>query len=434
MTQTPSPRETRVLFADMEKVQLGISAQPCEVFEAVYHLPGAIMLETQRPSLAERYSFLAWQPEDIFRGDIGDLSREEFFSFVSSKSRECLVAGYIGYEACQWIEQLPRPGKKDRSNPDIYLAAYPRYLVFDHVRKTWGSFHKGKPLVLPTVCQQRKKSVPSRITGFNQSKTSYIRNVGKVLDYIKAGDVYQVNYTQRVYYTYTGDPFDLYLRLRKIQPVAFGAFINLGQGVVISGSPELFLRQKRGIIVSKPMKGTRKRARQPGLDRKMREELRKSEKDRAENTMIVDLMRNDLGRFCAFGSIDVPKPYVVEAFDTVYQMVSSVRGTVNKDISPSDIIGATFPPGSVTGAPKKRVMEIIYELEPHQRGVYCGAIGCFLGKEMVLNVAIRTLELFDGKGVLGVGGGIVADSDPESEYEESLLKAKASMMALGIEP
>ena len=191
--QTPSPCETQVLSADMEKVHLGISAHPCEVFEAVYHLPGAILLESQRPSFAERYSFVAWQPENIFRGDISDLNKEDFFSFISSQSQDFLVAGYIGYEACQWIEQLPKPGEKDRSNPDIYLAAYPRYLVFDHIRKTWHSIHKDKPLVLPTVCKKRKPPVPSRMRGFNQSKDRYLRNVGKVLDYIKAGDVYQVN-------------------------------------------------------------------------------------------------------------------------------------------------------------------------------------------------------------------------------------------------
>lgn len=433
MIRTPSPCEPCVVFADMEKTRLRISAGPCEVFESVYHLPGAILLESQRPSFAERYSFVAWQPEKILRGDIGALNKEDFFSFISSESRDCLVAGYIGYEACQWIEQLPRPGERDRPNPDIYLAAYPRHLVFDHIRKTWHSIHKDKPVVLPRVRKKRNRLFSSIMTGFNQSKSVYLENVGRVLDYIKAGDVYQVNYTQRAYYTFRGDPLELYVRLRKIQPVAFGAFINLGDGLVISGSPELFLRRKRDIIVSKPMKGTRKRHLQPSLDRKSRDELRKSEKDRAENTMIVDLMRNDLGRFCSFGSIDVPKPYMVEAFNTVYQMVSGVRGTVREKVGASDIIRATFPPGSVTGAPKKRVMEIIYELEPHQRGVYCGAIGCFLGNDMVLNVAIRTLELFGGNGVLGIGGGIVADSDPASEYEESILKAKASMMALGIE-
>lgn len=416
----------------MERIQLGIDALPGQVFEELCHQPGAIFLESQRPSFTERYSFVAWQPEKVFRGDIVDLNRDDFFAFISNYSRDYLVAGYIGYEACQWIEELPLPGEKDRSTPDIYLAAYPRFLVFDHVLNTWYSWHKDRPPRLPTVCKTKGSHRPGKFTGFNQSKRAYLQNVRNVLDYIKAGDVYQINYTQRVHYTYRGNPWDLYLRLKQIQPVAYGAFINLGDGLVISGSPELFLRLKNGRILTKPMKGTKRRSRRPGIDRRLREELKRSVKDRAENTMIVDLMRNDLGRFCDFGSVDVPKLYVVEAYNTVYQMVSHVIGTVDSQIHPSNIIRSAFPPGSVTGAPKKRVMEIIYELEPHQRGVYCGAIGCFFRDEMVLNVAIRTLELFDGEGVLGVGGGIVADSDPESEYEESILKAKASLMALGI--
>ena len=285
----------------------------------------------------------------------------------------------------------------------------------------------------PPLSQLKRRESPAgRITGFNQSKVTYLENVRRVLDYIRAGDVYQINYTQRAYFTCPAEAFDIYLRLKEIQPVSYAAFMNLGDGLVISGSPELFLRLRNNRILSKPMKGTRKRSPSASTDRGLRKELQESGKDRAENTMIVDLMRNDLGRFCLYGSIAVPRPYVVEAYDTVYQMVSYVQGMTRSDTTVSDIIGATFPPGSITGAPKKRAMEIIYELEPHERGVYCGAMGYFFQDKMVLNVAIRTLELWEGQGVLGVGGGIVADSDPELEYEESIIKAKASMMALGI--
>ncbi|MBW2174868.1 MAG: aminodeoxychorismate synthase component I [Deltaproteobacteria bacterium] len=352
---------------------------------------------------------------------------------MSSYSRDYFVAGYIGYEACQWIENLPSPGAKDKPNPDIYLAAYPRFLVFDHIQKTWSSWHKDAPPALPKSYRKRSQSGSSKMLGFNQSKTTYLENVGHILDHIRAGDVYQINYTQRVYFNCRQDLFDLYLRLKEIQPVSYAAFINMGKGAVISGSPELFLRLKQNTVLSKPMKGTRKRSREAAIDRRLRRELRESEKDQAENVMIVDLMRNDLGRFCEYGSVKVPRLYVVEGYDTVYQMVSYVSGMIRNGTRVSDMIRATFPPGSITGAPKKRAMEIIYQLEPHQRGVYCGVIGCFFQNKMTLNVAIRTLELWDGQGVLGVGGGIVADSDPELEYEESILKARASMMALGIE-
>lgn len=416
----------------MERRNLGIKAHPCQVFRAVCHQRGAIFLESQRPSFAERYSFLAWKPEKVFQGDVPDLRKDDFFRFISSQSQEYFVAGYIGYEACQWIEDLPRPKDKDRPLPDIYLAAYRQCLVYDHIRQTWSCWFKDSPVSPPAPSLGQERRFFGEMRGFNQAKTTYLENVRRILDYIAAGDVYQINYTQRVYFTYAADLFHLYMRLKGIQPVSYAAFINLGKAVVISGSPELFLGLRHDKILSKPMKGTRKRSRHPSTDRRLRQQLKESEKDRAENTMIVDLMRNDLGRFCEFGSVEVPKVYVVEAYDTVYQMVSYVTGRVRNNTPMSEIIRASFPPGSITGAPKKRAMEIIYELEPHQRGVYCGVIGYFFQDKMRLNVAIRTLELWDGNGVLGVGGGIVADSDPELEYEESIIKAKASMMALGI--
>ena len=416
----------------MEKTRLRIKADPCTVFSALYREPGAIFLESQKPSLTERYSFIAWEPESVFSGNIAELNKEDFFAFISSHCQEYLIAGYIGYEACQWIENLPMPKGRDRQNPDIFLGAYSRFLVFDHIQKTWFCWYNGTPLSPPKSFRKRFKGGSSRMVGFNQSKAAYIENVGHVLEHIRSGDVYQINYTQRVYFTCSSDAFDLYLRLKQIQPVPYAAFVNMGEGLVISGSPELFLRLNNKRVLSKPMKGTRRRSQQPRVDRRLRRELKESEKDQAENVMIVDLMRNDLGRFCEYGSIEVPRLYVVEAYDTVYQMVSYVSGTALSGTQFCDIIRATFPPGSITGAPKKRAMEIIYELEPHQRGVYCGAIGYLFQNRMVMNVAIRTLELYNGSGILGVGGGIVADSDPELEYEESIIKARASMMALGI--
>jgi len=406
---------------------------PVELFQALYRKPGTIFLETQRPSFSDRYSIVAWEPDKVFQGDVDALNREAFFSFLSGHKDQYLIAGYIGYEACRWMEGLPGPGKKDRPTPDIYLAAYPAYLMFDHIQGTWFSVQGRNPPALHKIFGGSDGYVPGRIDGFNQKKKVYVNNVYRILDYIRAGDVYEVNYTQRLYLRYSGDSLELYKRLRAVQPVNFAAYINLGNAVVISGSPELFLRVKKGNILTKPMKGTRKRSLKPTEDKQLRRALARSEKDRAENTMIVDLMRNDLGRICDYGSVSVPRPYVVEAYDTVFQMVTHVTGRLRSDVQAADIIRATFPPGSITGAPKKRVMEVIYELEPNARGVYCGGIGYFQGDEMVLNVAIRTLELFDGRGVLGIGGGIVADSHPESEYEESILKAQAAVLALGIE-
>ena len=421
-------------FMRWEKTPLKERSDPCEVFRAVCKEPGAVFLESQKASFSERYSIVAWHPDHVFKGDLQSLRKDRFFRFLDTHGSEHFVCGYIGYEACHWMERLPSPGIKIVPHPNIYLAVYSSFYVYDHILTHWFCWHKGNFRSLPKGRAWKNGWMKGRLSGFDQSKKTYLRNVRRVLDYIKAGDVYQINYTQRVFYDYGGEPFDLYSRLKKIQPVAYSAFINLGNDkVVISGSPELFLRSKNQKIVTKPMKGTRKRSNRPTLDRKLRKELKTSTKDLAENTMIVDVMRNDLGRCCEYGSVGVPKPYVVEAYDTVYQMVSYVEGTLRKDTRYSDVIQATFPPASITGAPKVRAMEIISELEPSQRGVYCGTIGYFFQDMMVTNVAIRTLELSTGKGVLGIGGGIVADSQPEMEYEESILKAKAALMALGIE-
>ncbi len=417
----------------MIKRNIQIPLLPHQVFSALYHIPGAIFLETQRASPADRYSFIAWEPEKIFKGNIGEKLKEDFFTFIDSYSDDYFLAGYIGYEACQWMEDLPLPGVKDCSNPHIYLGAYSSFLVFDHTRHSWAICGKDETTLVLNLAPKSCLSDGGKIIGANQTKKDYVENIGRVLEYIGAGDVYQINYTQRFRFAYGGNPFALYLRLREVQPVAYGAFINTGDGFVISGSPELFLRIKGEQVLSKPMKGTRKRSDDPIQDKKLARELRESTKDQAENIMIVDLMRNDIGRFCNFGSIRVPKLYEVEKYNTVYQMVSHVTGIARNNISRSDIIRSVFPPGSITGAPKKRAMEIICELEPNQRGVYCGAIGYIFGDEMVFNVAIRTIELADGVGVLGVGGGIVADSDPEKEYDESLVKTKAAMIALGID-
>lgn len=417
----------------MVKQTVHIPLLPHEVFSALYHLPGAVLLETQKSSFDDRYSFVAWEPEKLFSGNINEGAKEDFFTFVNSYSEDYFLAGYIGYEACQWMEELPLPKGGDCPNPHIYLGAYTSFLAFDHARNVWTMWGREKKTCVSDLTPNNCTWDNGKIKGTNQTKEEYIKNVGRVLEYIKAGDVYQINYTQRFYFDYGGDPFGLYLRLREVQPVAYGAFINTGSGFVISGSPELFLRKQGHTVVSKPMKGTRKRSGDPALDEQLARELRQSKKDQAENVMIVDLMRNDIGRFCTFGSIRVPTLYEVEKYATVYQMVSHVTGVARNNISTSDIIRSVFPPGSITGAPKKRAMEIIYELEPHQRGVYCGTIGYIFGDEMVFNVAIRTIELANKVGVLGVGGGIVADSDPEKEYEESLVKAQAAMTALGIE-
>ena len=416
------------------KQSYSIPYLPYKAFSGISHLPGAILLETQLPDTENRYSYLACEPQAVFEADIIDTSFWTFNRFLETYLPTHFIAGYIGYEACQWIEKLPPPGEKDINHPQIYLAAYPYFWQYDHLQKKWWlwskeSSNKIKP---PPPLSMSSIMVKGKYLGANQTKKQYIKNVKAILSYIKAGDVYQVNYTQRFYFEYPSNPYILYLQLRTVQPVNYAAFINTGRGVVISASPELFLRIKGNKILTKPMKGTRPRGKTLSLDRKLEQELMTSSKERAENVMIVDLMRHDLGKFCVPGSIKTWPLFKVETYQTIHQMVSHVTGIIKPGVTLSQILQSTFPPGSVTGAPKKRAMEIIYNLEFQSRGVYTGIIGYAWQREMVFNVAIRTLEMVEQKVVMGSGGGIVVDYEPEAEDAESLLKTKATMEALRI--
>ena len=259
------------------------------------------------------------------------------------------------------------------------------------------------------------------------SRAEHAAATERVLDWIGRGDCYQVNLTFPLRARWRGDPRGIWRRLARVQPVAYGGLIDLGGPVILSRSPELFLATDGlGGIETRPMKGTAPRDPDPALDRAAAEALASSAKDRAENLMIVDLMRNDLSRICEIGSVRVPEIFAVQSFATVHQMTSRVTGRLLPGIGVAEILHALFPCGSVTGAPKIRAMEIIRELEPFPRGVYCGSVGWIAPDgRMQLNVAIRTLTLHpDGQAVMNVGGGLVADSTPDGEYEEALWKAR----------
>ena len=266
------------------------------------------------------------------------------------------------------------------------------------------------------------------------TRDAYLAAVARALDYIAAGDVFQVNLSQRFRAPLREHPAAVYARLRRQSPAWYGACLAYDDFALLSNSPELFLRVEptdggKRRVVTRPIKGTRPRA--EGMD----DQLRASVKDQAELNMIVDLERNDLGRVCEIGSVRVTEPRSVEAHPTVYHGVATVGGTLRDDVTFVDLLRATFPGGSVTGAPKIRAMEIIEELEPVRRGPYCGAIGYLAADgSLELNVAIRTMTVKDGFVYIPVGGGIVADSDPAAEYEETLVKARAMFAALGIRP
>jgi para-aminobenzoate synthetase component I len=277
----------------------------------------------------------------------------------------------------------------------------------------------------------------------NFTRDEYIAAIQRIKERIAAGDIYQANLTQQLSIKVAEDlrPEHIFLRLRGFHPASFAAFIRRREDVVISASPERFLRVEAGgsgsgrkrRVEAWPIKGTRARGRNAEEDARLRAELYESEKDRAENVMIVDLLRNDLGRVCEYGSVEVPELYTVQEHPTLFHLVSKVRGRLRDDVTATDLLRAAFPCGSVTGAPKIRAIEIIDEIETAPRGLSMGAIGYFsFDGALDLSVAIRTMTVSHGAARFNVGGGIVADSDPALEYEESLVKARALLRALDI--
>jgi para-aminobenzoate synthetase component 1 len=266
------------------------------------------------------------------------------------------------------------------------------------------------------------------------TRRGYERAVAEVIERILAGDIFQANLAQRLIAELPEglSPLDLYRRLRDRNPAPFASFLKLDDAAIASSSPERFLRLAGRRVTTCPIKGTRPRAADPDRDRALAEELEASAKDRAENVMIVDLLRNDLSRVCRDGSVDVPSLCRLERFATVHHLVSTVAGDLRPGLTAVDLLAACFPGGSITGAPKIRAMELIAELEPVRRGPYCGAIG-YLGFDGSLDssVVIRTFAIRGGRVTFGAGGGIVADSDPAAEYEETMTKAGALLAALG---
>jgi para-aminobenzoate synthetase component 1 len=260
---------------------------------------------------------------------------------------------------------------------------------------------------------------------------SYGHNVRRVLEYIAAGDVFQVNLSHRFTAYGRPEPLDLYLRLKAKSPAPFAAFLQWDDFAVVSASPESFYETRGDLLVTRPIKGTRPRHRDPIEDERLADELKASRKDRAELTMIVDLERNDLGRACRYGSICVRNPMAVESFAQVHHLVATIEGRLWPGTTPLDLTCALFPGGSITGAPKIRAMQIIDELEPTRRSLYTGAIGYLSrGASSGFNIAIRTILVEGRRASFQVGGGIVADSDPDAEYEETLAKGKAMLDVL----
>jgi para-aminobenzoate synthetase component 1 len=374
------------------------------------------------------------------------------------------VAGLFGYDLCHHIERLPRPRFDEFATPDLAVGFYDWVISWDHVQDRAWIISTGFPATDPEArhrqAAKRLQKIRNRIERLaplthvppdnrrlvpalafpvpglsgvtsNFDRPGYLAAARRAIDYVHAGDCFQVNLSQRLLHPATLPPLELYQRLRERNPAPFAGYFDLGDFVIASASPERFLRVEGGEVETRPIKGTRPRGATPEEDRALAEELLHSAKDRAENVMIIDLLRNDLGRVCAFGSVRVPAVCRLESYRTVHHLVSEVRGRLRPGLGPVDPLRAAFPGGSVTGAPKVRAMEIIAELEPTARGPYCGSLG-YLGFDgtMDTNILIRTFTVGGGWVQFPIGGGIVADSTPEEEYAETLHKAEGLLRAL----
>lgn len=329
------------------------------------------------------------------------------------------VAIVADYELGYWLEPrlLPTPYAAARPLLHAYVFAGAQLLDGSEVTQMLADHQAALP--------PRERICGVADLRPTLDEDDYLAAIQRILAYIEAGDCYQVNYTFALHLRHYGDPLAVYARLRQAQPVRHGAYLQLPQRTLLSLSPELFVERRGSRLTTRPMKGTAARHSDPRADRASRDALAASEKNRAENLMIVDLIRNDLGRIACIGSVRVESMFDVEPFPTLWQMTSTVTAEVPA-LPLASIFRALFPCGSVTGAPKFRAMQIAAELEPGPRGIYTGAIGCVLpGGDFSFNVPIRTLALYpDGGGTLGVGSGIVADSDARDELAECLLKAR----------
>jgi len=368
---------------------------------------------------------------------------------------EAGAVGYFGYELGHHIEKFPQTTINDLQMPDAFLSFYDALLAIDHLKQKLFIISTGLPLDHKNAREKRaaerlkwlgeviKKAestpdsamVPLQFGDQKNSNFSYghyIESVRQILEYIAAGDIYQVNLSQRFAVEFAGKPLDFYRKLRTLSPAPFGAYLVTDNHTIMSNSPERYLLIKGDYIETRPIKGTRPRGESPEIDEQLRQELIDSSKDQAEHIMIVDLERNDLGRIAQYGTVHVPEMEIVESYANVHHLVSTVAAKIDQKHSTVDCIVNSFPGGSITGAPKLRSMEIIDELEPSCRGVYTGSIGYLdFSGDIDLNIVIRTAVHHHNTLYFQVGGGIVADSDPHLEYEETITKAKSFLKTLG---
>lgn len=354
--------------------------------------------------------------------------------------------GYFSYDLGRTLEDIPNQITDDLQIPDMEIGIYSWAIIVDHQeQKTYFTCIKDTEYLsklyaeITSLCNSSKtidKTIISEFTiadspKWNSTEEDYLESINRIKQYILDGDCYQVNFTQRISTYYMGSEWKLYKELRRCNPAPYSAYLKTDDLTILSSSPEQFIELSGNKVITKPIKGTVKRSGCEEQDKIKANELVNCAKNRAENLMIVDLLRNDLGKVCKPGSIKAEKLFDIESFENIHHLVSTITGTIENDKTALDVIKCCFPGGSITGAPKIRAMEIIEELEKQRRGIYCGAIGYIsFDGSMNTNIAIRTAVAKNNTLHYWAGGGIVADSDPESEHEEMLTKSSAFLTML----
>lgn len=385
-----------------------------------------------------RYSILALKPD-------AQIAAEDFSEFATQLSNnqerwENAWFGYLGYELKNTLERLPVDDASPSgiTLPALQMARFRLLLIFDHQTKTvsvYGSDASLENVVPKPASELPVAHVKVDAIQSNMTKTAYLEKVAAIKEALYRGDVYQANLTRKFYGDIAyNDAFALFCSLSELSPAPYSAYLKYDKQAVISSSPERFVEiGEDGLVDMRPIKGSAPRGKTPEEDAEIKSKLENSEKDRAENLMIVDLCRNDISRGCEAGSVRVENLYAVESYATVHHMASTIKGQKRKDTTSLELVKGCFPPGSMTGAPKIKAMELCSQLEWCQRGVYSGAIGWFGGDGSVdLSVVIRTLIVDGNRFEFQVGGAIVLDSDPVAEWQETLVKARGIGKMLGV--
>ncbi|KZN65496.1 hypothetical protein N473_12350 [Pseudoalteromonas luteoviolacea CPMOR-1] len=447
-----------MINAQNKCIAVDISLSTVEVFEKISAQQYAILLDSSDATHENsRFDIISYAPAHVLEAKNGHVfldglvQKHSVFQILHQELEKLCAArnegipfcggwlGYFGYDLGRYIESIPQNAEADIPLPDTVVGLYLDALIFDNKHEQW--YYVSQPNVdrlddyLQLIETSSAKSHQFELQSdwqSNMTEQQYHTKFQRIQDYLRSGDCYQINLAQRFSTTYQGSPWAAYKKLRQQNRAPFSAYYNLGENkAIVSVSPERFISVRQRQVETKPIKGTLPRLSDIGADQHQAETLQTSSKDRAENVMIVDLLRNDLGKVAKPGSVSVPKLFAIESFPAVHHLVSTVTSELAEGCSAVDQLEAAFPGGSITGAPKIRAMEIIEELEPHRRSAYCGSMGYLSAcGDMDTSITIRTLVCENNRIHCWAGGGIVADSQVDAEYQETYHKVNKILPVL----